>query len=78
MSTLEYFDSYVGDPTSLDLGGLGCHVLALVPALASLRPIKKWAAGGALAAAAFYLLLSGAAVATTREIASSLVTGCPA
>ena len=33
VSTIEYFDSYVGDPTAIDLGGLGCHVLALVPAL---------------------------------------------
>jgi agmatine/peptidylarginine deiminase len=33
VSTLEYFDAYVGDPTGLDLAGLGCHVLALVPAL---------------------------------------------
>ncbi len=42
-------------------------VLALVPALANLRPIKKWAAAGALLAAAFYLLLSGAEVATRRS-----------
>jgi competence protein ComEC len=41
--------------------------LALLPALASLRPIKKWAAAAALAVAAFYLLLSGAAVATQRS-----------
>jgi len=41
--------------------------LALVPALASLRPIKKWAAGSALVAAAFYLLLSGAEIATQRS-----------
>ncbi len=32
--------------------------LALVPSLASRRPIKKWAAGGAFVAAACYLLLS--------------------
>jgi competence protein ComEC len=41
-------------------------VLALVPALALRRPIKKWAAAAALLAAAFYLLLSGAEVATQR------------
>ena len=41
--------------------------LALVPSLASRRPIKKWAAAGALVAAAFYLLLSGAEVATQRS-----------
>lgn len=41
--------------------------LALVPSLASRRPIKKWAAAGALLAATFYLLLSGAEVATQRS-----------
>jgi len=41
--------------------------LALSPSLASRRPIKKWAAAGALVAAAFYLLLSGAEVATQRS-----------
>ncbi|MFL6972368.1 MAG: ComEC/Rec2 family competence protein [Xanthobacteraceae bacterium] len=41
-------------------------LLALAPALALRRPIKKWAAAAALAAAAFYLLLSGAEVATRR------------
>jgi len=41
--------------------------LALVPALATRRPIKKWAAVGALAAGAFYLLLSGASVSTQRS-----------
>ena len=40
--------------------------LALIPSLASRRPIKKWAAAGALAAATFYLVLSGAGVATQR------------
>lgn len=40
---------------------------ALSPSLASRRPIKKWAAVGALLAAAFYLLLSGAEVATQRS-----------
>lgn len=41
--------------------------LALIPSLATRRPIKKWAALGALIAAAFYLLLSGAEVATQRS-----------
>jgi competence protein ComEC len=40
--------------------------LALIPSLASHRPIKKWAAAAALAAATFYLVLSGAGVATQR------------
>ncbi len=40
--------------------------LALMPALASRRPIKKWAAAAALATAAFYLVLSGASVSTQR------------
>ncbi len=40
---------------------------ALVPAVAVRRPIKKWAAIGALFAATFYLLLSGAEVATQRS-----------
>lgn len=33
VSTIEYFDSYVGDPAAIDLADLGCQVLALVPAL---------------------------------------------
>ncbi len=41
--------------------------LALVPALARRRPIKKWAAAGALAAAMFYLILSGASISTQRS-----------
>src|SRR5581483_11596844 len=41
--------------------------LALIPPLANRRPIKKWAAVGALIAATFYLLLSGAEVATQRS-----------
>jgi len=41
--------------------------LALIPPLAYRRPIKKWAAVGALLAATFYLLLSGAEVATQRS-----------
>lgn len=40
--------------------------LALVPALALTRPIKKWAAAGALGVAAFYLAVSGAGIATQR------------
>ncbi len=41
--------------------------LALIPAVASRYPIKKWAAIAALAASTFYLLLSGAEVATQRS-----------
>ncbi len=41
-------------------------LLALSPSLASRRPIKKWAAVGALATALFYLLLSGTGVSTQR------------
>jgi competence protein ComEC len=41
--------------------------LALVPALATRRPIKKWAAGVALVAVFFYMLLSGSEVATQRS-----------
>jgi competence protein ComEC len=42
-------------------------LLALIPALATGFPIKKWAAAAALAAATFYLLLSGSEVATQRS-----------
>ncbi len=42
-------------------------LLALIPALTSGFPIKKWSAAAALAAALFYLLLSGAEVATQRS-----------
>jgi competence protein ComEC len=42
-------------------------LLALAPALALRRPIKKWAAAVALVAAALYLVLSGAEVATQRS-----------
>jgi competence protein ComEC len=38
--------------------------LALVPSLATRRPIKKWAAAGALLTASYYLVLSGASVST--------------
>src|SRR5690348_16626737 len=41
--------------------------LALIPSLATRRPIKKWAAIAALIAATLYLLLSGAEVATQRS-----------
>jgi ComEC/Rec2-related protein len=41
--------------------------LALVPPLATRRPIKKWAAGIALTAVFFYMLLSGSEVATQRS-----------
>jgi competence protein ComEC len=40
--------------------------LALIPSIAGRRPIKKWAAAGALVTAAFYLVLSGASVSTQR------------
>lgn len=41
-------------------------LLALSPSLALRRPIKKWAAAGALAVATFYLSISGGSVATQR------------
>ncbi len=41
-------------------------LLALIPSLAVRKPIKKWAAAGALLTAAFYLVLSGASVSTQR------------
>lgn len=41
--------------------------LALSPALAIGKPIKKWAALAALFAAAFYLVISGASVSTQRS-----------
>ena len=42
-------------------------LLALIPGLADRKPIKKWAAFGALIATTFYLVLSGAEVATQRS-----------
>ncbi|MFO1183976.1 MAG: ComEC/Rec2 family competence protein [Bauldia sp.] len=42
-------------------------LLALVPALALTRPIKKWAAAAALIVATLYVGISGAAVATVRS-----------
>lgn len=41
-------------------------LLALSPTLALTRPIRKWAAAGALVVATFYLTISGANVATQR------------
>ncbi|MEJ2624825.1 MAG: ComEC/Rec2 family competence protein [Pseudolabrys sp.] len=41
-------------------------LLALSPSLATSRPIKKYAAAGALVAGSFYLLLSGTGVSTQR------------
>lgn len=41
-------------------------VLAAIPRVALVYPIKKWAALAALGGAAFYLVISGAAAATTR------------
>jgi competence protein ComEC len=48
-------------------------LLALVPALALRRPIKKWAAAAALPVAGFYLVLSGAEVATQRAFLMTAV-----
>jgi len=48
-------------------------LLALIPALTVIFPIKKVAAAAALAAAAFYLLLSGAEVATQRSFLMTAV-----
>jgi competence protein ComEC len=42
-------------------------LLALIPGLPDRKPIKKWAALGALIATTFYLVLSGAEVATQRS-----------
>jgi competence protein ComEC len=42
-------------------------IFALSPSLALRRPIKKWAATGALLTAAIYLVLSGASIATQRS-----------
>ncbi len=41
-------------------------VLAAIPRLALVYPVKKWAAVAALFGAGFYLVISGAAAATTR------------
>lgn len=50
--------------------------LAAWPAVALRRPIKKWAAGGALLAATLYLLLAGAPVPTQRAyLMTGLVLG---
>ncbi|MCW5717220.1 MAG: ComEC/Rec2 family competence protein [Bauldia sp.] len=42
-------------------------ILALFPPLALRRPIKKWAAGGALGLSGFYLLISGGDIAAQRS-----------
>ncbi|WOI55037.1 ComEC/Rec2 family competence protein [Palleronia sp. LCG004] len=47
--------------------------LVLVPGLALTRPVKKYAALGALAAGAFYLALSGGNVATQRAFIMAAV-----
>jgi competence protein ComEC len=47
--------------------------MALLPGLAGLRPIKKWAAAGALVAAFGYLLLSGSEVATQRAFVMTAI-----
>ena len=51
--------------------------LALMPALASRRPIKKWAAAAALVTAAFYLVLSGASVSHTSMYWRTSLGGRP-
>ena len=51
-------------------------LLALSPGLALTRPIKKWAAAGALAVATFYLAISGANVATQRAYIMLAVILC--
>ncbi len=51
-------------------------LLALSPRLALTRPIKKWAAAGALAAATFYLTISGSNVATQRSYVMLAVILC--
>jgi len=48
-------------------------LLALSPGLALTRPIRKWAAGGAIAVATFYLAISGAEVAAQRSYVMLLV-----
>ena len=51
-------------------------LLALVPALALRRPIKKWAASAALGVTFFYLLISGLDVAAQRSfIMTAIVFG---
>jgi competence protein ComEC len=50
--------------------------LALLASLAIRRPIKKWAAAGALLAATFYLLLSGSEVATQRSYIMIAIVLC--
>jgi competence protein ComEC len=69
-SGLAHVLSISGLHMSLVAGGVFWAVrafLALFPALALRRPIKKWAAVAALAAGLFYMLLAGAEVATQRS-----------
>lgn len=70
ISGLAHVLSISGLHMSLVAGGVFALVralLALSPALALRRPIKKWAAFAALLAGFAYLLLSGNAVATQRS-----------
>ncbi len=48
-------------------------LLALVPALALTRPIKKWAAAAALGVTFFYLLISGLDVAAQRSFVMTAI-----
>lgn len=48
-------------------------LLAMLPVLMAVYPIKKWSAAVALLAATFYLLLSGAEVATQRSFLMTAV-----
>jgi competence protein ComEC len=69
-SGLAHVISISGLHMTLVAGGffwLARALLALSPALAVNRPIKKWAALGALTVGAFYLVLSGAEVPTQRS-----------
>jgi len=57
---------HMGFVAAILFGGLRA-VLALVPAIALTRPIKKWAAAAAILGTAFYLVLSGASVPAERS-----------
>jgi competence protein ComEC len=70
VSGLAHILSISGLHMSLVAGGIFWLVralLALSPAMALHRPIKKWAAGAALAAGFGYMLIAGADVATQRS-----------
>lgn len=70
VSGLAHVLSISGLHMSLVAGGVFWIVramLALFPALALRRPIKKWAATAALGTGLFYMLLAGAGVATQRS-----------